>query len=589
MIENVRKPDKCQFATRIVISGLLYAVLFLGTAHAATVGTLKQLASPNGCVTDASAPITGCGTGRALFGTAPFFGSHAVALSPDGKNLYAASFNSDAIAVFARNTKTGVLKQMPGSAGCIVNAAFPNCATGEGLVKPTSVAVSPDGTSVYAASIVRSSVTAFKRSTKTGSLTQLPGTAGCIAADPGPECAAGRELGGADIVVVSPDNRNVYVGSFTSDAVAVFNRNRSTGSIKQMAGSLGCFVETATAGCTTARGLKGAEGMTASPDGKNIYVGAAVGNAVAIFSRNSSNGNLHQPAGTAGCAAFEAAEGCANADGVVGADSMQVSSDNKNLYVASGVGSSVAVFKRSTKSGNITQLKGIAGCFTDHQRSLGRCTAAVQLDGPEGIAVSPDGNTVYVGAFFSSAVTVFDRTSFNGTLTQRAGVDGCIINVAVAGCLTGTALDSANALAISPDGHSVYVGAFGSNAIASFARAEPRAGRVASSVPSRLQSPSGRTVSIPVRCTGPKTKLCPGGISLKASSGTSVAGTIGRGSFSVPTGERRSVPIVLSPAARRYLRSHTSLLVTATLRVVQPTGQIAIFRQSVLLLVSGLG
>ena len=61
----------------------------------------------------------------------------------------------------------------------------------------------------------------------------------------------------------------------------------------------------------------------------------------------------------------------------------------------------------------------------------------MQLDGPEGIAVSPDGKSVYVGAFNSNAVAVFDRVSFTGTITQRSGADGCIVNVATTGCTTG--------------------------------------------------------------------------------------------------------------------------------------------------------
>ena len=56
---------------------------------------------------------------RALREPAPFLGSNAVAISPDGKNVYVASSRSDAIAVFRRNARTGRLAQRSGAAGCI--------------------------------------------------------------------------------------------------------------------------------------------------------------------------------------------------------------------------------------------------------------------------------------------------------------------------------------------------------------------------------------------------------------------------------------------------------------------------------------
>ena len=144
--------------------------------------------------------------------------------------------------------------------------------------------------------------------------------------------------------------------------------------------------------------------------------------------------------------------------------------------------------------------------------------AGRQLDGPEGIAVSPDGKSVYVGAFNSNAVTVFDRVSFTGTITQRSGANGCIVNVATTGCTTGNALGNANALAVSPYGGNVYVGSYASNAIDVFARAQPRNGRVAARVPSRL------TVARRDRCLGTRdlpgsrNKRCAGGLTLRASS-----------------------------------------------------------------------
>ncbi|MGK2877806.1 MAG: lactonase family protein [Solirubrobacterales bacterium] len=564
-------PDIPRLAALVlVLGGLLPALLVSGNAQAATVGTLTQLATPAGCVVDGSAPIAGCTSGRAMRGIAPFFGSHAVAISPDGKNLYAAAFNSDRVVAFERSAHTGKLVERTG-------------ATGRGMLKPTSVAVSRDGRSVYVASIVASSIAVFDRNTKTGSLKQKSGSAGCVSKTAEFGCAVGRAMEGVDVVVVSPGGGNVYAGSFISNAIVSFDRSAS-GAIRQKSGGAGCTVDTATGGCRTGRALKGAEGMTVSPDGRDIYVGAAVGNAVAVFHRSSSTGELSQPSGTAGCVAHQGADGCASGDGLVGADSMQVSPDNKNLYVASGVGSSVAIFKRNTKSGRLSQLAGVAGCFTDRKRDLGRCNTGIEIDQPEGIAVSPDGNTVYVGSFASSSITVFDRTAFSGTITQRVGANGCIVNVATSGCTTGLALGNANALVVSRDGANVYAGSFASNAVNAFARAQPPTGHTSVSIPSRIGVTSTADVDVKVSCAGSKLKRCPGGLTLRA-----LSTTIGRGAFNIPGGQHSNVTVALSYAARQYLRTNISLPATATLRVVQPSGELRTTRQNIVLFVSGLG
>ena len=570
MLPGVCSPDIRRLAAMtLAISGVIVAMLVPTLASAATVGTLTQLASPSGCIVDSSTPLPGCTNGREMLGVAPFFGSHAVALSSDGKNLYAAAFNSDRVVTFRRNSRTGKLFQLGG-------------ATGRGMIRPASVAVSRDGKSVYVASIVGSSIAIFDRNTRTGALKQKSGSAGCVAKTATLGCAVGRAIDGADVVVVSPGGGSVYAGSFTSDAIVSFDRS-SNGSIKQKAGGAGCTVETATSGCRTGRGLKGAEGMTVSPDGKSVYVGAAVGNAVAIF-RRSSTGDLKQEAGTAGCVAHNGAGGCASGDGLIGADSMQVSPDNKNLYVASGVGSSIALFKRNPKTGRLSQLAGIAGCFTDRTRNLNRCNVGIEIDQPEGITVSPDGKTVYVGSFASSAISVFDRTAYTGTLVQRVGTNGCIVNTPTSGCTTGLALGNVNALAVSRDGHHLYSGSFASNAVNVFSRAQPRAGVTTVSVPDRVSATSGIEVQLRVSCEGSKIKRCPGGVTLSG-----LSETIGRGSFNIAGGQHANVAIALSQAARRYLRVNSSLAVTATFRVVQPSGEIRVSRQNIVIVVSGLG
>jgi DNA-binding beta-propeller fold protein YncE len=67
---------------------------------------------------------------------------------------------------------------------------------------------------------------------------------------------------------------------------SVFDRDPATGELTQKAATLGCISETGTGGaCQKGRGLKEAEGVAVSPDGKNVYVASSGSGAVAIFDR----------------------------------------------------------------------------------------------------------------------------------------------------------------------------------------------------------------------------------------------------------------------------------------------------------------
>jgi DNA-binding beta-propeller fold protein YncE len=78
--------------------------------------------------------------------------------------VYVASYGSDAVAVLARDPLTGALEQLPDQAGCVSFTGSETCARGRALEFPVSVAVGPDGTSVYVASFSSNAVPVFARS-----------------------------------------------------------------------------------------------------------------------------------------------------------------------------------------------------------------------------------------------------------------------------------------------------------------------------------------------------------------------------------------------------------------------------------------
>jgi len=430
-------------------------------------GTLSQLKGSRGCLVDRSKPAGGCGTARALKGPGPFMGSRAIALSPNGSNVYVASSDSDAIAIFRRDSRTGALIQPKGAAGCIAVKGASGCASAVGLDGPNSVAVSPDGRNVYATSRVSNSIGVFRRNRQTGALTQLPAAAGCISGLPVPVCAAGRGLVGPDVVVVSHDGRNVYVGSFFGNAVAVFDRDPSSGALTQPGDSTGCIAE-AIAGCAPGIALGAPEGMAISGDGTSVYVASALSNAVAVLARDPSTGTLTQPAGGSGCIVDSPLAGCTTGVQLSGANAVAISPGNGDAYVTSLFSNSVTSFTRSTSTGALTQKEGTAGCLV-YLRAVG-CSFGRALIAPEGLAVSPDGSNLYVAAFKTGAIDVLDRGRKSGAVAQKPGRPGCLAPPSVAGCTRARALRGVSSIALSPDGRYLYSTSFGSNAVDIFRR-----------------------------------------------------------------------------------------------------------------------
>lgn len=429
-------------------------------------GTLTQLPGARGCLVDRSASTRGCGAARALEGPGPFMGSRAIAVSADGKNVYVASSRSNAIAVFRRNPKTGALGQPSGTSGCVAAKGAFECGKAVGLNGPNSVAVSPNGRTVYVTSRGSNAITAFQRNRSTGALRQLPGAAGCIAGVPLPGCATGAALLGPDVVVVSPDGKNVYVGSFFGNAVAIFDRDPASGALTQPSGSAGC-IAAATSGCATGLALGAPEGMAISRDGKSVYAATALSSAAVVLVRDPSTGALAQATDGSGCIVDVALSGCTEGRELDGANAVAVSPEDDDAYVTSLFSNSVTSFTRSASSGNLAQKEGTTGCLV-WLRAVG-CSFGRAMSSPEGLAVSPDGENVYAAAFATGAIDVLERDS-SGVVVQKPGRPGCLAPRSVPGCTQARALRGVSSIALSPNGRYLYSTSFGSNAVDIFRR-----------------------------------------------------------------------------------------------------------------------
>jgi DNA-binding beta-propeller fold protein YncE len=428
-------------------------------------GTLTQLQGKKGCIVDRSSKPGSCAVGRGLKGAGPFMGSEAVAVSPDGRNVYVAAFDSDAIATFSRNPKSGALTQPKGTAGCIAAKGSAGCAKVGAFDGPNSVAVSPDGRNVYATARDSSTLQSFARNPKTGALRPLPG-ATCITGVALPACTTATALIGPDVVAVSPDGRNVYVGAFFGSAVLAFSRDPSSGALTQLAGTAGC-IAAATAGCATGVGVSSIEGLAVSPDGSSVYAAAAASNALTELARDPSTGALTQLAPPNSCIADAPLTGCGEGRELGGANAVAIAPDGENAYVTSFLSNSVTAFDRTAGTGVLAQKEVTNACLV-FLRSAG-CSFGRAMLAPEGLDVSPDGRNVYVAAIETGAVDVLARNG-KGAVRQLPGAAGCLARKQVQGCTFARALSGVSSVAVSPDGRNVYAAANESNAVDVFRR-----------------------------------------------------------------------------------------------------------------------
>jgi DNA-binding beta-propeller fold protein YncE len=443
-------------------------------------GSLEQLPGRLGCLADGKASNKLCGKARALKGAGIGFGSRAIAISPDGRNVYVAASGSDSIAVFDRARSTGALTQPKGKAGCVASVlghvkGAEGCGLAIGLNGPNSVAVSPDGKNVYATTRGGASVVTFHRNRLTGQLRQLPPSAsGCISGLPIPGCTPGRGLKWPDVVVVSPDGKNVYVGDFAGSGVTSFSRAGKAGALTQLSGTAGCITEAGAEGCAKGTNLEQVEGLAINPSGTAVYTAAAGAGAITFLTRDASTGALTQ----SGCVTSEAFEGCARGYEFGGVNALAFSPDGSDVYATSLLSNSLTTFQRLLGGVGVSQPPGPDrqvskekgpgketvpaaegtpspdGCAV-FMRSPG-CGFARAMQAPEGLDVSPDGTSVYVAAFQTGAIDVFDRDTETGVVTQKSGERGCVAPHKVPGCTLGRALGGAGSLVVSPDGKNVY-------------------------------------------------------------------------------------------------------------------------------------
>ena len=162
---------------------------------------------------------------------------------------------------FTREPISGLLSE----AGCISGGATAGCEAknARGLLNPIDVSVSPDGQNVYATSYEDQAVVEFSRNSLTGALTQLAAPNDCISSKAASECGTTTAPGLKEVIglTISPDGGNVYVsggGINGGGAIAEFERSSQTGTLKQLGAPNACLASEKVPGCSeTATGIDG--------------------------------------------------------------------------------------------------------------------------------------------------------------------------------------------------------------------------------------------------------------------------------------------------------------------------------------------
>lgn len=283
-------------------------------------------------------------------------------------------------------------------------------------------------------------------------LAPFPVSRGCVSAHPIAPCKKGNGTAGGPIVL-SPDGRFAYVASYVSNAITVFALHGGT--VSQLPGPGGCIAgEGGRPGCLRDEELDEPNDIVLSPDGRFAYVANGDANAVDVFDRDPVTGKL-SPA--PGIPATKVAEPL----GIV------VSPDGRELYADSLASGRIAVLDRDPETGAVHLAEEVEGC----------------IPGPDGcrkligskIVISPDGDGVYATAVEDTrrgpadVVQAFSRNPVTGALAPIAGPQGCATNQKIRSCQTVSQLGDF-ALAISPDGKNLYVGAFSPGSIVTFDR-----------------------------------------------------------------------------------------------------------------------
>jgi 6-phosphogluconolactonase (cycloisomerase 2 family) len=287
-------------------------------------------------------------------------GARAIVFGPDGRHAYVAALEENAVYAYAVADDGRLIE--PGT-------PFPAGDTGA-----VGLAVSPNGRTLYVAN------------------QSNPGTVSVFAVLPDGQLDLQDNVATGSVqprnVAVSPDGRFLFVShgtplDDTPDAIVTFDI--------QPNGTLGRSQ-------TTQSLCAGGAGMDISLDGRFLYVACMRSNSVFGF-QIGADGSLTPVPGV-------------RFDAPLIPEGMTMAPDGQHLYIAS-----VASVPQ-----HAPDMDGVWTFAIGDDGALTRLDPRVDAeDGPVGISITPDGQSLYTGNFFSSDISGFRVDPSSGTLRDVPG------------------------------------------------------------------------------------------------------------------------------------------------------------------------
>ncbi len=599
----------------------------LGGAPAAAdaAGGFGPLSGRGGCLVAPEAGSSDDGTSGCAVGAA-LVGAHAVAVSPDGANVYVAGGTAGtsvatsfgAVVILERDPATGAISET----GCLSSdgtdgrdGASGACTPTPSLLGADGVAVSPDGSTVFVSSSSSASVVAFSRDHATGALTRL----GCLQGDPRPgaPCGAANLFSSSSGLAAATDGSALYVAAPLEGAISTLTAPSTTtmpvsdpGGSMSSSGSPASNAATTLASifttppasayllnpciavngldgvCSVGTATQGLDALTLSPDGKQLYATAPGSKAIDVFA-TGTGGALSETS----CLKVQAPPGLCSAGTLMSApDEMAVSPDGHNVYASDslGAGGSVDVFGRNPTTGALSS----DGCMDFLPKPVTRepgeegegeeegeeekssaptdpCTSVPGLNDVSVVAVSGDGSSVY--AIGSGSAAIFSRDAATGKLTETS----CAAEED-SRCTSLPSLQGVSGAAVSPDGREVYVAAAKSDAVMAF-------GIGAAVTTGQAAATRAGTARVRVVCPAGLRHACSGRVDLTRAVASIVRRhghrarvrrmSVGHsGAFSIGPGRQASIRIRLTHAERRLLLERRRLRLMAVVRADPSAG-----------------
>jgi uncharacterized repeat protein (TIGR01451 family) len=240
-------------------------------------------------------------------------------------------------------------------------------------------------------------------------------------------------------LVLSQDESFLYVAGANDNAIAVFARNSTTGQLD--------FVETVQQGINGVQGLLDVNYLLASPDGNHLYALSPATASVSVFERDAGNGQL---------TFLQRYAGGDLGVNLAGLSSAVIDSGGEYMYLSAGLANSIVVLARDTSGGGSHGALAFASSVTQSDDDV------AGLAGVRRLALSADDIHLYATSQSGDSIAWFVRDGADGSLRfggMRSNLDASV-----------TGLQGATGVVVDGQSNQVYVAGTLQAAISQFSR-----------------------------------------------------------------------------------------------------------------------